>query len=414
MADIEYKLEKGVGGSWLAGFDKLGQAKREARKLASLYHDDIRVLRFDYHSRRPEKLVFTAWGKRNPGRGQSSSAMYELFYSSGGHGGPFYSIGEARRHARNILAGSPYEKSISIKLYSSSSPGGFGRAIDVVTHKDIPEQFRNPSGGRSPHRKTDTAFRRRWQAAGLKAARSGRYGGANQAWAHARGRPKEHYLYVRAANEFEMGFHNAAYQQNPAQSWIKVKAVRVLRDNKGRATAVQCRVAKRPAKNPISIGDAYKLGVKAGSDGRKIMDRKGSSPALKQQVQRDFSEFQHATDDYARGFMYGWYSRASHNPEYYSRYEKTKSRQRHNFETISVEEVQRWGRTGQYPQHVWFVTNQGDAAKAKVNGRPKVWKTRPGEVELSLKYGMYEYAKFTEREIADGRLLKPVSGSGLW
>jgi hypothetical protein len=55
--------------------------------------------------------------------------------------------------------------------------------------------------------------------------------------------------------------------------------------------------------------------------------------------------------------------------------------------------------------HVWFLTIQGDARTAKVNGKPKTWKTLPGRVEVPIKYGLYEYCRFDERDIANGRLL---------
>ena len=58
-----------------------------------------------------------------------------------------------------------------------------------------------------------------------------------------------------------------------------------------------------------------------------------------------------------------------------------------------------------YGQHVWFAAIQGDARTAKVNGEPKTWKRSPERIEVSIKYGLYEYAKFDERDITNGRLL---------
>lgn len=42
----------------------------------------------------------------------------------------------------------------------------------------------------------------------------------------------------------------------------------------------------------------------------------------------------------------------------------------------------------------------------KVNGKPKVWKTRPDDVDISIKYGLYEYARIEYRDgaMVDGNL----------
>lgn len=42
-------------------------------------------------------------------------------------------------------------------------------------------------------------------------------------------------------------------------------------------------------------------------------------------------------------------------------------------------------------QRVNFLTRQGDVAQVKVTS-VKTWKTRPGDIRLGLKYGMYEYS----------------------
>ncbi len=52
-----------------------------------------------------------------------------------------------------------------------------------------------------------------------------------------------------------------------------------------------------------------------------------------------------------------------------------------------------------YGQHVWFRAMQGDAREAKVNGQPKTWKRDTSRVLVSLKYGLYEYATFSESEL---------------
>ena len=75
-----------------------------------------------------------------------------------------------------------------------------------------------------------------------------------------------------------------------------------------------------------------------------------------------------------------------------------------NFEPLTIDEAKRL-RSG---SHVWFYTAQGDAKRAKVNGKPKTWKRSPERVEVPLKYGLYEYATFDENDIANGRLLREV------
>ena len=61
-----------------------------------------------------------------------------------------------------------------------------------------------------------------------------------------------------------------------------------------------------------------------------------------------------------------------------------------------------------YGQHVWFRAVQGDARRAKVNGAPKTWKRDATRVELPLKYGLYEYARMYESDVAQGRILVEV------
>jgi hypothetical protein len=60
------------------------------------------------------------------------------------------------------------------------------------------------------------------------------------------------------------------------------------------------------------------------------------------------------------------------------------------------------------PSHVWFVTINGDAREAKVNGKVRTWKRDTRRVELPIKYGMYEYGTFDASDIEQGRLLRRV------
>ena len=76
------------------------------------------------------------------------------------------------------------------------------------------------------------------------------------------------------------------------------------------------------------------------------------------------------------------------------------------FRPMTLEEA----KALQYGQHIWFrgIGKDKDARRAKVNGAPKTWKRDSNRVEVPIKYGMYECARFDARDIADGRLLVEV------
>jgi hypothetical protein len=57
--------------------------------------------------------------------------------------------------------------------------------------------------------------------------------------------------------------------------------------------------------------------------------------------------------------------------------------------------------------HIWFLSIQGDARKAKVNGKVKRWKRDKDRIEIPVKYGMYECGKLDSSDITNGRILKP-------
>jgi hypothetical protein len=71
------------------------------------------------------------------------------------------------------------------------------------------------------------------------------------------------------------------------------------------------------------------------------------------------------------------------------------------FRPMTLDEVKQLS----YDDHVWFVSVQGDAKRAKVNGRPRTWKRDSTRIELPIKYGLYEYATFDAADIAAGRIL---------
>ena len=56
----------------------------------------------------------------------------------------------------------------------------------------------------------------------------------------------------------------------------------------------------------------------------------------------------------------------------------------------------------QYGQHVCHKTDKnadGTPQRFKVNGKPQTWKTRPNEVRVPLKRGLYEYTAMTEHDL---------------
>jgi hypothetical protein len=45
-------------------------------------------------------------------------------------------------------------------------------------------------------------------------------------------------------------------------------------------------------------------------------------------------------------------------------------------------------------------SNRGKIITVRVNGKCKIWKTRPGEFQLPVKYGMYECGYITHSDLA--------------
>lgn len=43
--------------------------------------------------------------------------------------------------------------------------------------------------------------------------------------------------------------------------------------------------------------------------------------------------------------------------------------------------------------HAKILDMNGNVADVKINGTPKTWKTRPHDVDVPWKYGLYEYGK---------------------
>jgi hypothetical protein len=53
---------------------------------------------------------------------------------------------------------------------------------------------------------------------------------------------------------------------------------------------------------------------------------------------------------------------------------------------LTLEEIQNYTRS-----YVSFIDKYGKVRDAKVNGAVKLWKTRPNDVRMPLKYGLREY-----------------------
>jgi hypothetical protein len=65
---------------------------------------------------------------------------------------------------------------------------------------------------------------------------------------------------------------------------------------------------------------------------------------------------------------------------------KKKNPKQHNYAALTLEDYKALS-TG---DHVYFVTRHGTLAQAKVTS-VKTWKTRPGDVDVNLKYGLRVY-----------------------
>lgn len=59
--------------------------------------------------------------------------------------------------------------------------------------------------------------------------------------------------------------------------------------------------------------------------------------------------------------------------------------------------------------HIWaYTSNDKTVVRVKVNGKPKRWKRDQNRIEIPFKYGLYEYGRFYNRDIEQGRLLREV------
>lgn len=65
-----------------------------------------------------------------------------------------------------------------------------------------------------------------------------------------------------------------------------------------------------------------------------------------------------------------------------------------DFRPMTLNEIQAL----RYGQHVNVILNSGRVGQVKINGEVKRWKRDPDRLEVPVKYGMYECARFSTAE----------------
>lgn len=65
-----------------------------------------------------------------------------------------------------------------------------------------------------------------------------------------------------------------------------------------------------------------------------------------------------------------------------------------------------WGRTELY--HSTLRNSDGSAVRARVNGKCKVWKTRPTEFQLPMKHGLRDCFYLTQRNASEWLTIDPT------
>lgn len=64
-------------------------------------------------------------------------------------------------------------------------------------------------------------------------------------------------------------------------------------------------------------------------------------------------------------------------------------------------------KPGQIMYAIGQYNADGTAMRAKVNGKVQTWKTRPDEVKIPYKRGMYEYGYIRENDLKNFSLTEP-------
>ena len=65
-------------------------------------------------------------------------------------------------------------------------------------------------------------------------------------------------------------------------------------------------------------------------------------------------------------------------------------------------------KKGQYIYAKGRYNADGTAMRAKVSGKVQIWKTRPNEVKIPYKRGLYEYGYLTQSDLSDFSLREPT------
>lgn len=73
------------------------------------------------------------------------------------------------------------------------------------------------------------------------------------------------------------------------------------------------------------------------------------------------------------------------------RYDKRKNPELRTYRYMTATEA----KNLRYGDHVSILDMHGNIATVKINGAPKTWKTRPYDVDVPWKYGLYEYGTDT-------------------
>ncbi|MFA5136942.1 MAG: hypothetical protein WC489_06175 [Patescibacteria group bacterium] len=65
-------------------------------------------------------------------------------------------------------------------------------------------------------------------------------------------------------------------------------------------------------------------------------------------------------------------------------------------------------RVGQTLYDRYYLNADGTAQRWRVNGKVQTWKTRPQEVRVPLKYGLYTYGELTDLNLDSVSLDEPA------
>lgn len=75
-------------------------------------------------------------------------------------------------------------------------------------------------------------------------------------------------------------------------------------------------------------------------------------------------------------------------------YDRNKHKRTYMVRYLTLAEVKALSHASDVP----FIANDGTLRRCRINGAVKTWKRDPNRVEVPVKYGMYEYARFDTAE----------------